>query len=67
MGISGYMGSGKNLICKIIQGLSVAKENNIIENANYEWIERFHLNSEWKQKALGKLKQIASLRTWESL
>ena len=63
IGISGYMGSGKNLICKIIQGLSVAKENNI-ENANYEWIERFHLNSEWKQKAFaGKLKQIASLMT----
>ena len=63
IGISGKMGSGKNLVCTIIQGLTAAKEHNI-ENPSFEWIKKYYINSIWEQKAFaGKLKQTASLLT----
>ena len=63
IGISGKMGSGKNLVCTIIQGLTAAKKHNI-ENPSFEWIKKYYINSIWEQKAFaGKLKQIASLLT----
>ena len=63
IGISGKMGSGKNLVCTIIQGLTAAKKHNI-ENPSFEWIKKYHINSIWEQKAFaGKLKQTASLLT----
>ena len=63
IGISGKMGSGKNLVCTIIQGLTAAKKHNI-ENPSFEWIKKYYINSIWEQKAFaGKLKQTASLLT----
>ena len=63
IGISGKMGSGKNLVCTIIQGLTAAKKHNI-ENLSFEWIKKYYINSIWEQKAFaGKLKQTASLLT----
>lgn len=63
IGISGKMGSGKNLVCIIIQGLTAAKKHNI-ENPSFEWIKKYYINSIWEQKAFaGKLKQTASLLT----
>lgn len=67
VGISGKMGSGKNLVCTIIQGLTAAKKHNI-ENPSFEWIKKYYINSIWEQKAFaGKLKQIASLLTGVSI
>ena len=67
IGISGKMGSGKNLVCTIIQGLTAAKKHNI-ENPSFEWIKKYYINSIWEQKAFaGKLKQIASLLTGVSI
>ena len=63
IGISGKMGSGKNLVCTIIQGLTAAKKHNI-ENPSFEWIKKYYINSIWEQKAFAsKLKQTASLLT----
>ena len=63
IGISGKMGSGKNLVCTIIQGLTAAKKHNI-ENLSFEWIKKYYINSIWEQKAFAsKLKQTASLLT----
>ena len=63
IGISGKMGSGKNLVCIIIQGLTAAKKHNI-ENPSFEWIKKYYINSIWEQKAFAsKLKQTASLLT----
>ena len=63
IGISGKMGSGKNLVCTIIQGLTAAKKHNI-ENPSFEWIKKYYINSIWEQKAFaGKLKQTVSLLT----
>ena len=63
IGISGKMGSGKNLVCTIIQGLTAAKKHNI-ENPSFEWIKKYYINSIWEQKAFaGKLKQTTSLLT----
>ena len=63
VGISGKMGSGKNLVCTIIQGLTAAKKHNI-ENLSFEWIKKYYINSIWEQKAFAsKLKQTASLLT----
>ena len=44
IGISGKMGSGKNLVCTIIQGLTAAKKHNI-ENPSFEWIKKYYINS----------------------
>ena len=58
IGISGKMGSGKNLVCTIIQGLTAAKKHNI-ENPSFEWIKKYYINSIWEQKAFaGKLKDF---------
>lgn len=63
IGINGKIGSGKDTVGSIIQGLIVAKEHNIL-NPNFEWIEKFHINSSFKiKKFAGKLKQIAFLLT----
>lgn len=63
IGISGKIGSGKNLVCTIIQGLTAAKKHKI-ENPSFEWIKKYYINSIWEQKAFaGKLKQTASLLT----
>jgi hypothetical protein len=63
IGINGKIGSGKDTVGKIIQGLIVAKEHNVL-NPNFEWIEKYHINSSFEiKKFAGKLKQIASLLT----
>ena len=61
IGISGKMGSGKNLVCTIIQGLTAAKKHNI-ENPSFEWIKKYYINSIWEQKAFaGKLKDMVCM------
>ena len=61
IGISGKMGSGKNLVCTIIQGLTAAKKHNI-ENPSFEWIKKYYINSIWEQKAFaGKLKDFVCI------
>lgn len=56
IGISGKIGSGKDTVGMIIQGLTVNP------NADLEWIEKFHINSDWQiQKFAGKLKDIVCL------
>jgi len=61
IGINGKIGSGKNLVCTIIQGLTAAKKHNI-ENPSFEWIKKYYINSIWEQKAFAaKLKQIGSI------
>ena len=61
VGISGKMGSGKNLVCTIIQGLTAAKKHNI-ENPSFEWIKKYYINSIWEQKAFAdKLKDMVCL------
>ena len=63
IGINGKIGSGKDTVGKIIQGLIVAKEHNVL-NPNFEWIEKYHINSSFEiKKFAGKLKQTASLLT----
>lgn len=54
--ISGKINSGKDTVGKIIQGLSINK------NADYEWIEKFYINSHWQiKKFADKLKDIVCL------
>jgi hypothetical protein len=61
--VNGKIGSGKDTVGKIIQGLIVAKEHNVL-NPNFEWIEKYHINSSFEiKKFAGKLKQTASLLT----
>ena len=61
IGISGKMGSGKNLVCTIIQGLTAAKKHNI-ENPSFEWIKKYYINSIWEQKAFAdKLKDMVCM------
>ena len=61
IGISGKMGSGKNLVCTIIQGLTAAKKHNI-ENPSFEWIKKYYINSIWEQKAFAdKLKDFVCI------
>ena len=63
IGINGKIGSGKDTVGSIIQGLIVAKEHNVL-NPNFEWIEKYHINSSFEiKKFAGKLKQTASLLT----
>jgi tRNA A37 threonylcarbamoyladenosine biosynthesis protein TsaE len=63
IGINGKIGSGKDTVGKIIQGLIVAKEHNVL-NPNFEWIEKYHINSSFEIKKFAwKLKQTASLLT----
>jgi hypothetical protein len=63
IGVNGKIGSGKDTVGKIIQGLIVAKEHNVL-NPNFEWIEKYHINSFFEiKKFAGKLKQTASLLT----
>jgi hypothetical protein len=63
IGVNGKIGSGKDTVGKIIQGLIVAKEHNVL-NPNFEWIEKYHINSSFEiKKFAGKLKQTASLLT----
>ena len=47
IGINGKIGSGKDTVGKIIQGLIVAKEHNVL-NPNFGWIEKYHINSHLK-------------------
>jgi len=61
IGINGKIGSGKDTVGSIIQGLIVAKEHNIL-NPNFEWIEKFHINSSFKiKKFADKLKEMVCL------
>jgi hypothetical protein len=63
IGINGKIGSGKDTVGKIIQGLIVAKKHNI-QNPSFEWIEKYYINSTWETKKFaGKLKTVASLLT----
>lgn len=56
IGISGKIGAGKDEVGKIIQGLSINK------NADYEYIEKFYINSNWKiKKFANTLKDIVCL------
>src|SRR5687767_11366847 len=56
IGISGKIGSGKDTVGMIIQGLTVNP------NADFDWIKKFHPNSIWKvHKFAGKLKDITCL------
>lgn len=56
IGISGKIGSGKDTVGTIIQGLTVKPD------ADFEWISKFHTNSDWQiQKFAAKLKDIVCL------
>lgn len=56
IGLSGKAGSGKDLVGEIISGLTVNKD------ADYEWIKKFHSNSDWKIiKFADKLKDMVCL------
>ena len=60
IGISGKIGSGKDTVGKILQGLSIKSVENM--NKDWLWIQKFYLNSPYKiKKYAGKLKDIACL------
>jgi hypothetical protein len=79
IGISGKMGSGKNLVCKIIQCLTIENmfndsEEDFKEDVKFftkqtvdavtRWDGNFDNLGKWQQKAFaGKLKQICSILT----
>ena len=67
--ISGYKGSGKNLVAKIIQYLIMQKKEVWKNKPFQEWLPGWNetvamVDSDWEQKSFAhKLKQIASILT----